>query len=50
MDAPLALAKPVEETLFFAGEATNSEGRSATVDGAITTGERAAKEVLDSLR
>ncbi|MFL6193005.1 MAG: flavin monoamine oxidase family protein [Thermoanaerobaculia bacterium] len=39
------LAKPVEGTLFFAGEATDTEGRTGTVEGAIATGLRAAKQV-----
>jgi monoamine oxidase len=43
------LARPVEGTLFFAGEATNSNGHHGTVHGAIATGRRAAKEVLESL-
>ena len=34
------LAQPVGTTLFFAGEATNN-GNSATVPGAMHTGERA---------
>jgi monoamine oxidase len=33
-------------TLFFAGEATQSDGRNATVHGAIASGQRAAKQVL----
>ncbi len=44
--AARALAEPVEGTLFFAGEATNSEGHAGTVHGAIATGRRAAKEAL----
>jgi monoamine oxidase len=40
------LAAPVESTLFFAGEATQSDGRNATVHGAIASGQRAAKQVL----
>jgi monoamine oxidase len=36
------LAKPVEGTLFFAGEATELKGHSATVHGAIASGARAA--------
>jgi monoamine oxidase len=40
------LATPVESTLFFAGEATQSDGRNATVHGAITSGQRTAKQVL----
>jgi len=43
------LAKPVAGTLFFAGEATNSDGYNGTVHGAIATGLRAAKELLQSL-
>ena len=48
-DAPAELARPVEDTLFFAGEATNTEGHIVTVHGAIATGLRAAREVLASL-
>jgi monoamine oxidase len=40
-----ALAKPIASTLFFAGEATNSE-ETGTVAGAIESGRRAAREVL----
>jgi monoamine oxidase len=43
------LAEPVVGTLFFAGEATNSDGYNGTVHGAIATGLRAAKELLQSL-
>jgi monoamine oxidase len=43
-------ARPIAETLFFAGEATNSDGYHGTVHGAIATGYRAAAEVLASLR
>jgi len=48
--APMVLAEPVANTLFFAGEATNSEGISATMHGAIATGYRAADELLRSER
>jgi monoamine oxidase len=44
------LSKPVEGTLFFAGEATDIEGRTGTVEGAIATGLRAAKQVGRRLR
>jgi monoamine oxidase len=44
--AGIELAAPVESTLFFAGEATQSDGRNATVHGAIASGQRAAKQVL----
>jgi monoamine oxidase len=43
--AHAALARPVQSTLFFAGEATNGE-ETGTVAGAIESGRRAAKEVL----
>jgi monoamine oxidase len=40
-----ALAAPVEETLYFAGEATDTE-QSGTVGGALASGQRAAREIL----
>ncbi len=43
------LASAVSEKLFFAGEATESRGESGTINGALLSGERAAKEVLVSL-
>jgi monoamine oxidase len=43
-------ATPLENTLFFAGEATNFEGHHATVHGAIASGYRAAHEILETLR
>lgn len=49
VDAPAALAKPLRSTLFFAGEATDVDGRTGTVHGAIATGRRAAEEVQRSL-
>jgi monoamine oxidase len=48
-DAPKKLARPLHRTLFFAGEATDPEGRTGTVHGAIATGRRAAKQVLGAL-
>jgi monoamine oxidase len=47
--APEALARPVAGTLFFAGEATCGKGHSSTIDGAIQSGRRAAREVLESI-
>jgi len=41
-----ALAAPVEQTLFFAGEATNTEGEAGTVGGALQSGIRAAQEIM----
>ncbi len=43
-----ALAEPVAETLFFAGEATELSGHSATVHGAIASGRRVAERILKS--
>lgn len=48
--AGAALAAPVAATLFFAGEATQSNGCNATVHGAIASGQRAAKQVLGTSR
>jgi monoamine oxidase len=48
--AQTELAGPVQETLFFAGEATHDRHEHATVEGAIATGERAANEILRHLR
>jgi monoamine oxidase len=47
--AQKALAKPVEDTLFFAGEATDAE-QTGTVAGAIASGRRAAREMKGLLR
>jgi monoamine oxidase len=43
------LAGPLEDTLFFAGEATDTEDEAATVTGALQSGERAAREVTARL-
>jgi len=42
------LSKPVEETIFFAGEATHTEGHIGTTHGAISSGRRAANEILQT--
>ena len=39
------LAESIEDTLFFAGEATDAE-EAGTVAGALRSGRRAAREVL----
>jgi monoamine oxidase len=46
LKARKALAEPVEDTLYFAGEATDQNGHSATVHGAIASGRRAARQIL----
>lgn len=50
VEAMEALAAPVQGTLFFAGEATNTSGEEGTVHGALETGLRAAREVLQRAR
>ena len=46
--ARAALAQPLQDTLFFAGEATDIEDEAGTVSGALQSGVRAAREVLQS--
>ena len=48
MDAVAALATPVDDTIHFAGEATEPPGSSGTVAGAIASGRRAAREAIRS--
>ena len=42
------LAAPLERTLFFAGEATDTQGEAATVAGALQSGIRAVRELMTS--
>jgi monoamine oxidase len=44
--AQRCLSAPLENTLFFAGEATDVMGNNGTVHGAIASGYRAAEEIL----
>lgn len=44
------LAKPVKGTLFFAGEATDTQGQASTVAGAIASGQRAGREAVRAFR
>jgi monoamine oxidase len=46
--ASAALARSVAGTLFFAGEATAGDA-AGTVEGALRSGERAARELLESI-
>ena len=48
-NARTELAAPVDDVLFFAGEATAATSESGTVAGALQSGERAANEVLTAL-
>ena len=50
IDGPERLAKPLADTLYFAGEATDSQGDWGTVHGAIRSGYRVAKEIVKSSR
>lgn len=43
------LARPIKRTLWFAGEASDLEGRNGTVHGAIGSGRRAAQSVIRAL-
>ncbi len=44
------LAQPIDDRLFFAGEATDTEGRDATVAGALASGRRAARQIVKKAR
>ncbi len=46
MAAREELAKPIADTLYFAGEATELNGHSATVHGAIASGLRATRQIV----
>ncbi len=48
LDAPGQLRRPVEDTLYFAGEHTDTEGHWGTVHAALATGAAAARQVLGS--
>jgi monoamine oxidase len=48
IEARATLARPVEGTLFLAGEAVAERGRNATVHGALASGRRAAAQVVDA--
>ncbi len=45
LNAPGALGEPVEDTLFIAGEATNTQGETGTVHAALQTGYQAAAAI-----
>jgi monoamine oxidase len=46
MEAQERFGDPVEDTLYFAGEAVHAEGHWGTVHGAIASGDRAARLIL----
>jgi monoamine oxidase len=45
---PKTLGAPIENAVFFAGEATDTSGHNGTVHGAIASGKRAALEILNA--
>jgi monoamine oxidase len=45
-----ALARPMDRTLFFAGEACDVTGNNGTVHGAIASGKRAAGDLIRAYR
>jgi monoamine oxidase len=47
LHASETMTKPVDETLFFAGEHTDTSGHWGTVHGALRSGLRAASQVLE---
>jgi monoamine oxidase len=48
-EAQQTLAEPIQDTLYFAGEATDTTGNNGTVHGAIASGYRAAKQILNAV-
>jgi monoamine oxidase len=50
LGAQETLAAPVDGTLFFTGEATCTGGMNSTVEGALGSGRRAARDVTAALR
>lgn len=50
IDAHADLAAPLNDTLYFAGEATIGGGYNATMEGAMRSGIRVAREILQSDR
>ncbi len=49
VDASARMTQPVQNTLFFAGEHTDTTGHWGTVHGALRSGLRAAQQVLETL-
>ena len=44
------LATPLTDKVYFAGEATDAHGESGTINGALLSGERAANEIVNSIK
>lgn len=45
-----SLSTPVNNVLFFAGEATDVSGEGGSVNGALASAERCAQEVIDAIQ
>lgn len=50
IDAPDQMSRPVENTLYFAGEHTDTEAEWGTVQAALRTGWRAARQIMSTER
>jgi len=48
LKAQAALSEPIENTIYFAGEAANKKGHHGTVNGALATGLRTAQLIQQS--
>ena len=46
LDTLAPLAQPIANTLYFAGEGTDLEGRTGTVHAALATGARVARQII----
>ena len=49
-EAPEVLSRPVDDTLYFAGEAADVFGNNGTVDGAIASAQRAVAAIRKAAR
>ncbi len=49
LDASAAMAQPLADTLFFAGEHTDTTGHWGTVHAALRSGQRAADQILGAV-
>jgi monoamine oxidase len=50
LKAAQILAKPVNDTIFFAGEATDFQGANGTVHAALASGKSAAQKIIKASR
>lgn len=50
LDHRTALMSPINDRLFFAGEATDISGEPGTVNGAMASAERVAEDVVQSIK